>query len=630
MSADLAVVLALLAVAIALFAIGRPRMDAVALLMLTALPFTGVLSMDEALAGFADGNVVLIATLFVIGEGLARTGVARRVGDLLIARAGNNDRRLVVLLMLSVGALGAVMSSTGVVAIFIPIVVRLAEATGASPSGLMMPLSVAALGSGMLTLVATAPNLVVNSELMRQGAPGLHFFSFTPIGLPILLVSIAYMLGARRWLRTGQASDVRTVARPGLQEWIAKYGLGDRELRLQVSEASPLLGRTVESVGLRETYGVDILAIERRQDILPAVVPANVRRGFRIVLPAKTATFEIVRPTKKTTFQHGDILLVDRFDATGDVSELVSQFALSKLPLTASFFLDRSQDLGMAEVLVGPDSPLVGRTVRQARLRTDYGLTVLGFRRRRAARPYGHLDERLRVGDALLVFGSWRQIDALREPDDLLLLRLPLERGEVLAAARKAPQALAVLALVVGLMVSGVVPNVQAGLIGVLLLGALGCVDFKSAYGSIHWKSLVLIVGMMPFSVALQRTGGVALAADWLATITYAVGPYGLLAAVFAVTAVLGLFVSNTATAVLMAPVALAVAAELGLSPSPFAMVVALAASAAYMTPVSSPVNTLVVGPGDYTLLDFVRVGVPLTAIVLLITVLLVPVFFPF
>ena len=158
----------------------------------------------------------------------------------------------------------------------------------------------------------------------------------------------------------------------------------------------------------------------------------------------------------------------------------------------------------------------------------------------------------------------------------------------------------------------------------------LGCIDFKSAYGSIHWKSLVLIVGMMPFSLALQRTGGVELAAGWLGTITDTVGPRGLLAALFAMTALLGLFVSNTATAVLMAPVALAVAAGLGLSPFPFAMVVALAASAAYMTPVSSPVNTLVVGPGDYALFDFLRNGVPLTAIVMLITVLLVPVFFPF
>ena len=198
MSADLVIVLTLLVVAIVMFAIGRPRMDAVGLLMLTALPLTGVLSMDEALAGFADGNVVLIAMLFVIGKGLARTGVARRMGDLLMAKAGNSDRRLVIFLMLFVGALGAVMSSTGVVAIFIPIVMRVAQMVGASPSGLMMPLSVAALSSGMLTLVATAPNLIVNSELVRQGESGFHFFSFTPIGLPILLVSIGYMLVVRR------------------------------------------------------------------------------------------------------------------------------------------------------------------------------------------------------------------------------------------------------------------------------------------------------------------------------------------------------------------------------------------------------------------------------------------------
>lgn len=608
MTADLGVILALLAVAIVMFAIGRPRTDAVALLMLTALPLTGVLTMNEALAGFADGNVVLIATLFVIGKGLARTGVARRMGDLLITRARNSDARLVILLMLFVGALGAVMSSTGVVAIFIPIVLRIAQKTAVSPSSLMMPLSVAALSSGMLTLVATAPNLVVNSELVRQGNSGFNFFSFTPIGLPILLVSTAYMLVARRVLRPRSAGHASRMARPALQDWIAKYGLEDRELRLRVSDASPLLGRSVESAGLRETHGIDVLAIER-----------PLHRGV-----------EILRPTKKTNFQHRDILLVDRFETGGDVNGLVADLGVTKLPLTGSFFLDRSQDLGMAEVLVGPDAPLVGQTVREARLRTDYGLTVLGFRRGSAARPYGHLDEPLRVGDALLVFGSWEQIDALgREPDDLVLLNLPVERGEVLAAARKAPQALAVLALVVVLMVSGLVPNVQAGLIGALLLGLLGCVDFKSAYDSIHWHTLVVIVGMMPFSLALQRTGGVDLAARALTMMTGAVGPYGLLAALFAVTAMLGLFVSNTATAVLMAPVALAVAKELGASPYPFAMVVAIAASAAFMTPVSSPVNTLVVEPGDYVLADFVRVGVPLAVIVLLVTVVLVPWFFP-
>jgi di/tricarboxylate transporter len=614
MNPDLAVVLALLGVAIVMFAVGRPRMDAAALLMLTVLPFTGVLTMQEALAGFADANVVLIAMLFVIGEGLVRTGVARRMGDLLIRKAGNSDRRLVILLMLFVGALGAVMSSTGVVAIFIPIVMRIAETIDAPPSGLMMPLSVAALSSGMITLIATAPNLVVNSELVRQGADGFHFFSFTPIGVPVLLVSTAYMLFARHRLHAGPDQGARTVTRPGMQDWTAKYELGDRELRLSLSEASPLLGRTLDSVNLREAYGVDILAIER---------PLGRRfdQGRR---------YEILRPTKTTTFQSGDILLADRFDADADLSELLKALALTRLPLTDSVF-DRSHDLGMAEVLVGPESPLVDRTVRAARVRTDYGLTVLGVRRGSAALPFGHLDAPLHVGDALLVFGSWKQIDALKhEPGDLVLLRLPVEHGDVLPAARRAPQAVAVLGLVVVLMVSGVVPNVQAGLIGVLLLGAFGCVDFKSAYNSIHWQSLVLIVGMMPFSLALQRTGGVDLAAGWLATLTDAVGPHGLLAALFLVTATLGLFVSNTATAVLMAPVALAVAKELGASPYPFAMIVALAASAAFMTPVSSPVNTLVVEPGNYTFFDFVRIGVPLTAIVLVITVVLVPWFFPF
>jgi di/tricarboxylate transporter len=609
MSATLGIVLALLAAAIVMFAVGRPRMDAVALLMLVVLPMTGVLSMQEALAGFSDGNVVLIATLFVIGEGLVRTGVAGRMGDLLMAKAGKSEHRLVALLMLFVGALGAVMSSTGVVAIFIPVVMRVASITGLSPTKLMMPLSVAALASGMLTLVATAPNLVINSELVRQGYNGFHFFSFTPIGGPILLVSLAYMLVARRWLHVDASTDTPRATRPDFANWIAKYGLRDRELRLSMSGDSPLVGRTVESARLDQAYGVEVLAIER----------------------TRHRSLQIVRPSATTTFEPGDVLLVDCFDPNSDVDALLSELALTKLHLDIGVFQARSQELGMAEVLIGPDSPLVGRTVRQARLRSGSGLTVLGVRRGSSIALHDHLDEALRVGDALLVFGSWKQIDALQhEPDEMVLLHLPIEHRQVLPAGRNAPYAVTVLALVVVLMITGAVPNVQAGLIGALLMGAFRCVDFKSAYDSIHWQSLVLIVGMMPFSTALQRTGGVDMAAGVLTTMSGDVGPRALLAALFIVTALLGLFVSNTATAVLMAPVALAVAEELGVSPYPFAMIVALAASAAFMTPVSSPVNTLVVEPGGYTLADFVRVGVPLTILVLLVSVLLVPWWFPF
>ena len=188
MNTELAIVLALLVSAVAMFVINKPRMDAVALIMLTALPFTGVVTMGETLAGFSDSNIVLIAALFVIGEGLVRTGVAQRLGDWLTVKAGSSETRLLVLLMLAVGILGSIMSSTGVIAIFIPVALRIAQSTGTAASRLMMPMSVAALISGMMTLVGTAPNLVVNSELVRGGADGFHFFSFTPFGVPILVL----------------------------------------------------------------------------------------------------------------------------------------------------------------------------------------------------------------------------------------------------------------------------------------------------------------------------------------------------------------------------------------------------------------------------------------------------------
>src|SRR5262245_59827934 len=265
MSTDLAVVLVLLAAAVAMFAINKPRMDAVALIMLTVLPFTGVISMGEALAGFGDSSIVLLGALFVIGEGLVRTGVARWLGDWLLQRAGSSDTRLVVLLMAAVAGLGAFMSSTGVVAIFIPVALRIAQNTGTAPSQLMMPLSAAALISGMLTLVATAPNLVVNSELVRHGAEGFHFFSFTPFGLPVLVLGILYMLVARRSLAATTAAADGAARHPSLGEWIERYRLADREYRLRVTAGSPLVGQTLDEAGLRDTAGVNVVAIERQR-----------------------------------------------------------------------------------------------------------------------------------------------------------------------------------------------------------------------------------------------------------------------------------------------------------------------------------------------------------------------------
>ena len=280
----------------------------------------------------------------------------------------------------------------------------------------------------------------------------------------------------------------------------------------------------------------------------------------------------------------------------------------------------------MAEVILPPTSDLVGQTVVGAKFRTRFGLTVVGLRSGVVAHDRELLNHALMIGDTLLLIGPWKDIEKLQSDNrDLVIIKLPAELDEVLPVPGKAPHALACLALVVGLMVSGLVPNVQAALIGCLLMGALGCVNLTSAYRSIDWKTLVLIVGMLPFSIALQRTGGVDLAADGLRALTSGAGTHVILATLFAITALLGMFISNTATAVLMAPVAVAVAKEMQVSPYPFAMIVALAASTAFMTPVSSPVNTLVVGPGNYMFGDFVRIGVPFSVITLIVCVILVP-----
>ncbi|QDU90362.1 Citrate transporter [Pirellulimonas nuda] len=604
MNDQLAVVLGLLSVAIVMFAINKPRMDAVALIMLTALPFTGVLSMSEALAGFSDSNIVLIAALFVIGDGLVRTGVAQSLGDWLLARAGSSSVMLLMLLMVVVAALGATMSSTAVTAIFVPVGLRIAQNTGAAPSKLMMPISFAALISGMMTLIATAPNLVVNSELVRHGLDGFHFFSFTPFGLVILVLGMVYMLFAQRWLPAGDGARSGQGGRPSLTEWIKEYDLSAREHRLRIGEGSSLVGLTVAEARLRDTSGASLVAIERAKKLL--------------------------QPHANTELRVGDVLFVDLFAPNANVSAFRQEFTLEPLPITGGYFSDQLQEIGMAEVVVPASSTLVGDTLVGADFRHRYGLIVIGLKRGTESLSRGLENQQLHAGDTLLLTGPWSTIrDLQSNRRDFVVFNLPAEQDEVLPVSGRAGLAVACLLLVVGLMISGVVPNVQAALMGCLLMGALGCVDLNTAYRAIDWKTIVLIVGMLPFSLALDRTGGVELAADGLMYLVGDAGIYLVLGTLFALTAVLGMFISNTATAVLMAPVAIALAKDLGFSPYPFAMIVALAASSAFMTPVSSPVNTLVVGPGNYTFGDFVKIGVPFTLIVLVTSIFLVPVLLP-
>lgn len=608
MNHELILVLALLLAAITLFVLNKPRMDVVALLVIVALPLTGVLDISHTLAGFSDPSVVLIAALFVIGDGLVRTGIAYRLGDWLVARAGSSETRLLVLLMLAAAGLGSVMSSTGVVAIFIPVALGVAARLKIPPARLMMPLAFAGLISGMLTLVATAPNLVVHSELRRAGLDGFGFFSLTPVGLAVLALGIVYMLLTRHWLTPRGADEAAAAPRLTLSDLASAYALNERERRLRVRADSPLVRQSLNELELRKQYGINVIAVERQ-------------RRFRTLL---------LMATGNTLLEPGDVLLVDLASPAIGLIGAYQELGLEPLPLSSSYYSLHAHQLGLAEVTLPPESKLPGKTIQELGFRSRHKLNVVGLRRHGQALDGVLVDEKLKASDMLLVAGEWKAIHQLQgQSRDFLVLSLPAEVDEVSPTARKAPYALLSLAVMIFLMVSGLVPNVMAALIGCLLMGAFRCIDLDSAYRAIHWPTLILIVGMLPFAQALQQTGGIDLAVKGLVAVLGNAGPYAMLACLFTVTALIGLFISNTATAVLMAPVAVATAQQLGMSPYPFAMIVALAASAAFMTPISSPVNTLVLGPGQYRFGDFVKVGVPFTILVMIVSVLLVPLVFP-
>ncbi|MGE6149414.1 SLC13 family permease [Aeromonas media] len=610
MNSELIWVLSMLVGAIFLFITNRVRMDVVALLIIILFVLSGTLTLPQALAGFSDPNVILIAALFVVGEGLVRTGIAYQVGDALVKVAGSSETRLLVLLMVAVATLGAVMSSTGVVAIFIPVVLSVANRMGIPAGRLMMPLGFAGLISGMMTLVATPPNMVVNSELMRHGIQGFGFFGFTPMGIIILTMGIFYMLLMRnRLAQEGEEGKGKQAGRSTMRDLIRDYRLAGRARRLAIRPDSPLIGQTLDELQLRARYGANVIGLERW-------------RKFRRVMVSVSGV---------TEFQAKDVLLIDMSDPEVDVREFCSEARLEPMILRGEYFSDQAREVGMAEVSLIPESRLLGKSIREVAFRSRYGLSVVGIRRGGEALTGKLVDEPLLMGDSLLVVGNWSLIRQLQTHHrDFLLLGLPAEVDEMAPARSQAIHALIALAVMIVLMVTDPVPNVIAALIACLLMGKFRCIDMESAYKSIHWPTLILIVGMLPFALALQETGGVDLIVGALISAVGEMGPRVMLASLFVLCAAIGLFISNTATAVLMAPIALGTAQQMGVSPYPFAMTIAIAASAAFMTPVSSPVNTLVLGPGNYKFMDFIRVGVPFTVLVMVVSVIAIPWFFPF
>ena len=608
MSGEITFVFALIAVAGGLMASNRVRFDIVALLVVLALMLSGILTAGEALAGFGSSVVIVVAALLVIGEMLDRTGVARAVGDWILKKGGSNETRLLILIMAAAGILGSVMSSTAIVAIFIPIVLRIAAETKLNASRMLMPMSYAALISGMLTLIATTPNIVVHEELKGSGFDGFGFFSFAPVGIVVLVVSIVYVLFIGRRLLPGEVT-VKTADQRGrsLFELWKDFDIGENIDRLSINADSSLAGATIAESRLESRYGVRIHGILRR-------VSGGEER--------------IAAPAPGSQLQARDVLLV--IGKTEDNDRLLAEESLTRQPATER---DRQRwlwEMGGVSVLIHPESSLIGKTLREAEFRSNYDVHVLGLRRGKEALA-DFKDEPLHSSDSLLVTGPWSRIQHLQSlTHDFVVLEMPAECAEIVPSYRRMPMALTILVTMVLLTVFDVVPLVTAVLMAALAAVLTRCLTMEDAYRAIHWSSLVLIAGMLPLADALNKTGGTQLIVDALLSAMGDASPYKMLTVIFFLTASLGLVLSNTASAVLVAPIAIYTAGALGVSPYPFAVAVLVAASAAYSTPVSTPVVTLVVDPGRYKFIDFVKVGVPLLLLTYLVTALVAPLVFPF
>jgi di/tricarboxylate transporter len=405
LTSELIWVLTLLLAAMVLFASNKLRMDVVALLVIVAFVMSGTLTLNEAMAGFSDPNVILIAALFVVGHGLVRTGVAYQVGEWLMKVAGNSETRMLVLLMITVAGLGAFMSSTGVVAIFIPVVLSVSAKMKTAPARLMMPLSFAGLISGMMTLVATPPNMVVNSELLREGFDGFGFFGVTPVGLVVLSMGVVYMLVARRWLSSENGNEKKeTWQRRTFRDLIRDYRLTGRARRMAIRPGSPLVGKTLDDLHLRSRYGANVVGIERW-------------RKFRRVMVSATGSTEL---------RARDVLLLDMSDSEVSIRQFCVEEQLEPMVLRGEYFSEQSRDVGMAEVSLIPDSELLGKSLRQVGFRSRYGLNVVGIRRQAEALEGKLVDEELQLGDMLLVIGDWKLIRQLQQQmHDFIVLSQP-------------------------------------------------------------------------------------------------------------------------------------------------------------------------------------------------------------
>ena len=627
------ITLIILIITVAMFIWGRVRADIVALSALAALLVLGILTPAEALAGFSSPIVIMMIGLFVVGGAIMQTGLAKLTGNKLMALSRGNETVTFLLVMLVTSFIGAFVSNTGTVALMMPIIMSLAAGSGMQSSRFLMPLAFAGSLGGMLTLIGTPPNLVIDEVLTEAGFKPLAFFSFFPVGIIVIAIGIIVLMPLSKIFLSQKQNGKKKKNGKSLDDLVDEYQLLDNLHRYIVpskrtaaaidenGQMMDIVGKTLKDLSIQKKYGVSIIEIRNEKKSRLGLVK-DVNQNM-----AKSSSTIAVHDT---LYIMGDEEKIERFAQDYDLRKMKD--------VKIDFY-----DLGLTEIVVMPTSNFAGLRIGDANLRKRFGINVLGVKRGgsssdgKVGKEYitdNLIAIRLHVGDMLLVQGEWTNLAHLTaDTTNWVVLDQPEKTADKVLLDYKAPVAAAIMLLMIAMMVFDFIPvaPVTAVIIAGLLTVFAGCFrNVEAAYKTINWESIVLIAAMMPMSTALEKTGASALVSQGLVDSLGSMGPTALLAGIYFTTSLMTMFISNTATAVLMAPIALVAAQQVGVSPYSFLFAVTLGASMCFASPFSTPPNALVMKAGGYTFMDYVKVGLPLQIIIGVVMTFVLPLLFPY
>ena len=616
--------LIILVITVALFIWGRVRADIVALTALAVLLVLGILTPAEALAGFSSPIVIMMIGLFVVGGAIMQTGLAKLTGNKLMALSRGNETITFLLVMLVTSFIGAFVSNTGTVALMMPIIMSIAAGSGMQSSRFLMPLAFAGSLGGMLTLIGTPPNLVIDEVLTEGGYQPLAFFSFFPVGIIVIAIGIIVLMPLSKIFLSKKQSGKKKKQGKSLDDLVDEYQLLDNLHRYIVPSRRPsaaldengeqmdIVGKTLKDLSIQKKYGVSIIEIRNEKKSRLGLVK-DVSQNM-----AKSSS----------TIQVHDTLYI--IGEEEKMKRFASDYGLRKMKDVKIDFYD----LGLTEIVVMPTSNFAGLRIGEANLRKRFGINVLGVKRGDEYITDNLIATKLHVGDMLLVQGEWTNLAHLAtDTSNWVVIDQPEKTADKVLLDYKAPVTAAIMLLMIAMMVFDFIPvaPVTAVIIAGLLTVFAGCIrNVEAAYKTINWESIVLIAAMMPMSTALEKTGASALVSQGLVESLGSMGPTALLAGIYFTTSLMTMFISNTATAVLMAPIALVAARQVGVSPYSFLFAVTLGASMCFASPFSTPPNALVMKAGGYTFMDYVKVGLPLQIIIGVVMTFVLPLLFPY